>query len=140
MTIQGAFGTHLRLTPDVSALIGDRVYPVQAPDNCPVPYVVYSFSRADDDPITKPADDAPPIPLAGAELAVTVVSRNHGHSSGYDEAWEAAEAIRKDLVYFKGDMNGISVQGTRCTAMRDEIAAEFGLFEVASTYQIFWAL
>jgi hypothetical protein len=134
VTLQGGLFGYVTGVPAVAELIGTNFFPVRAPDNTPTPYAVYRFAnRVDDNTLDGPA------PVAKARLLISVYSADEeGRTAiaAYDLAWEAAEALRQALTYFKGDMSGTAVLGLLLERMDDADEPDLGVYEVQSEYSV----
>lgn len=130
MTAAASLYAYLTAHPAVSAVAGDRVYPVMAPQrdpNAPLePTLVFRLASRRDTPVMNG-----PLTMATTEWEIAALA------ASYDAAHELAEAVISALNYFKGPMGG-GVQVEACTlqdaADLDEV--DLGFFAVLLRFEI----
>jgi hypothetical protein len=110
MTLEEGLFAQLTMDPDVSAIVGDRVYPLIMPQGSPLPAVTYQrISSA-----RFYAHDGP------SGLARPMIQLSCWAES-YDEAKQVAALVRKALESASGTLggqDGVPVQGIR---VEDEV-------------------
>ncbi len=133
MTFVASLGAYLRSYAPLTDLVGQRIYPVRAPDSTTSPYVVYKVRIKADNTLTEAS------PLDVATVTVSAYATGDATHSGYEQAHDVAAAVRSALNFFRGTMGGgVSVEGSETPDSEDSEAAEFGTFCVDTTAEIFY--
>jgi hypothetical protein len=97
LTISEAINTYLLAQGDLTAIIGQNLYPERADQDAAVPYITYHIELRDAEPT-----QSDPTLMVEASIGFVCVS------NGYDQAFELAELLRTLLQVFKGIMGGTS--------------------------------
>ena len=116
MSIESGLYAHLTSDPDVSALVGDRIYPLLVPQDATLPAIAYQrISTGRDETHTGPSG------LSQARIQLTCIA------DSYDAAKAVADAVRSSLDGFSGTMGGINVGACFVTNDRDDWAASLDM-------------
>ena len=124
-TIRQALLTYLKSQPDVTALIGSRIYILSASQTVGDPHVVYSRISA-----TRSHAKAGPSGLTESRVQFSIWSK------WFREAWAVAEALRHALDGFSGIMNGVNIRAIRSDGEADFFESDTKLYQVASDFLI----
>jgi len=129
-----SLGSYLRSYAGLAALVGQRIYPVRAPDNPRSPYVVYRVSIQCENTLTESS------PLDLAVITATGCSTGDSTHAGYEQAHQVADQIRAAIGFFRGSLavSGKESAGSSTTLIEDNDAADFGVFEVAVTTEMYY--
>lgn len=123
--ISPAIRTVLLSSPEVAAMVGERVYPQLAPQGSDMPAVIYTIRR---EPLTVQEG------LQGFDrydLGVDCWSRQRPGESPYDEASSLAAAVVQALGGYRGTVEGIQIHGIVVEATYDDGAdEETGIYSV----------
>lgn len=124
-TIRQALLTYLQSHPDVTTLVGNRIYILSAPKNPGDPYIVYSRISA-----TRSHAKAGPSGITESRIQFSIWSK------WFSDAWSVAEALRQVLDGFSGTMHGVKVHSIRIDGEVDFYESDTGLYQVVSDYLI----
>lgn len=94
----------------LTALVGDRIYPIRAPQNVTLPYVVYAEQA--------PIDESPNLEDSGGLLTSRVQVDAWGTTA--KQAAQVGDQARKALRDFSGTVGGIAVQNIRADGGFDD--------------------
>jgi len=103
-SIEDALYAILHDDTDVEALVGDRIYPVEAPKGATLPYIVYSM-------ITEPQD----LDLSGAAGLAWPRMQLDCYGRPYKTAKDVAQRAVLALHGFTGTAAGVLIQFTQTT-------------------------
>lgn len=114
MSIESGLYTHLTNDPDVSALVGDRIYPLLVPQDASLPAIAYQrISTGREEAHTGPSG------LCSARIQLTCIA------DSYESAKSVADAVRKSLDGFSGTMGTFEVGACFVVNDRDDWASSF---------------
>jgi hypothetical protein len=118
---------HAALTGDagVAALVGARVYPVQAPQEAPAPFIVFGRVATQRFPTL---DDRRGLAQPRIEVGCWAET--------FDAARALANAVRLALDGLRGTVAGIEVLATRLDAERDDRNDEAHLYRCGLEFVI----
>ncbi len=126
--IRRAIVNHLKATPGVTALVGQRIYPLEIPQDLKEsPAVSVALARAE-----RSHSKEGPTRLVNAEIFIVCWSRR------VLECEDAQNAIRRELDGFRGTMEGLMIRNIRSGTERDmdEYIDVVGAYGVALDYTI----
>lgn len=98
-TIEGALYYRLSNTSGVTDLVGTRIYPNEAPQNDPLPRVIYTVESQDRGHAMSGADGIPSC-LFWIDC-----------EGSYGQTVSVSEAVRAAMDGFKGAVSGFNVRG-----------------------------
>lgn len=124
MTFAESLGTYLASYAGLAALVSNRIFPVRAPDQCQLPYVVYRLRIEPENTLTN-------SPIDIAHITISVFSRESTVQSAYAQAHAIADQVRDALAFFKAELaaGGLASEGSLVMSVEDGDAAEFGILE-----------
>ena len=99
--IEGALRTYLRANTNISALLGDRIYIVEAPQGVVEPYAIIFMVSSNSDSITLCYND-------GAEPRFQINIFTKGHDEAY-KTLQIGNTIIDAIQNYNGAMDGITV-------------------------------
>lgn len=109
----------------ISSLVGDRVFPVQVPQNASYPVIVYQH----DSQVPSNIKDGPsPLDVVGLSLVI--------YAGAYSTAQSIADKCRELLDYYSGTVEGVQVDKISFSGQSDnDFVEEYGFFVVEQSYQ-----
>lgn len=130
MTLATSLYAHLTSHPAVSAIAGDRVFPVLAPQrdpNAPLqPTLVFRLAARRDDIVLNG-----PMTMATTEWEIAALAAD------YDTVHELAETVIGALNYFKGQIGGgVRVEACTLQDAADMDEPDLGFFAVLLRFEI----
>jgi len=111
----------------VAAIIGDRIYGVVAPQNAPLPRIVYTRMHT-----------ARTQTLCKTDSKVRATLLIECYDKNYKGSKLLADVVRQTLTDFSGDMAGTRVSTIALDAEVDLDDPEPGLYSVSQTYLIWF--
>ncbi|MBP4051998.1 DUF3168 domain-containing protein [Chromobacterium violaceum] len=121
----GAAIVELLAAPSVAALVGDRVYPVELPDEPVLPAVAYQVIGE------RPRRGGKRIPgLRSSSLQLSIVAAD------YDAAYAVAWAVRRQLEGWRGEVGGLVLYDAMEEDSQD--AGDAAPHLVAMTWRVHW--
>ena len=125
-TIKAALKERLTGFPELSALIGTRVFNLTAPDGTATPYVAFR-RRATTDRLTS---------LQGPGFRVRPRFEFHIFAASADSMDAVATALRHALDGFKGSVLGQNIGGISLVDEDEDYLNEVGLYHAAQLFDV----
>lgn len=130
MSVESGLYSYLTAQSAVTSLVSTRIYPLAAPQDAAMPFVVYQR-----------ISDRHEHHMGGASGVATATIQLDAYASTYLSAKAIAEALRGELQGYRGTMGSYAVRrchldGTQDDYEPSETAGDKGTWRVSSDYQI----
>jgi hypothetical protein len=110
-----------------TALVGTRVYPIQAPQNPTYPFIVYT--RTDTSPVTSLIDDTT---LNSAFLSVD------SYAATFSEVKALRNQILLALKRYHGTSGGVVIEDAFLRGENHSYDPDLEIYQISTTFEVFY--